>query len=284
MKALRELFINKVYGFLLPGLKGSEQKLAGRLKNGVTITLYNLPSTVALLVIAALLHILPYVLFFMFSYGLIRTFAYGIHLKSCYLCAAWGFLNFIGGGYLATQISMQSSSKIIIFSICYFLLAVYAPGNNEYQPYSKKRYMLLKTQTLVVTSLLFLASFYFSSRGNIVYSNVIVLAMIAQSINVLPITYMLFGEKRSFEYTPVKKEVEPVQINENGKKANKAVWYFQVYGTQFMLAVVVLSQLRTGQPFWHNAPSMDKDYYDTLEDGSWTDFGKSFVKKFGCKK
>lgn len=284
MKTIRKWLIDKVYRFLLPGLGTSGQKFAGKLKQGVTITLYNIPSTIALLALAALLQILPYVLAFMAAYGLTRSFAYGIHLKNCYLCAAWGFLYFIGGSLLATQIQFTMVIKIVIYCICCILLALYAPGNNEYQPYSPKRKSLLRLQTLIVTGILFIVSIYCEYIGLTVYSNVIMLATIAQTVNVLPITYILFGEKREFEYKSVVAPDEETEIKNIEKPVRKAVCRFQVYGVQLMFAVVVLSQLRTGQPFWHNAPHMGEDYYNTLENATWTNFGRSIMKGFCCKK
>lgn len=165
-------------------------------ERGIIVLTQNLLKTMILVGLVYYLHIWKYTLVFMVSFVLLRHFSFGIHLRNGWACLTWGLINYIGSSYIAINISFHMYWKIFIFALCFYFMWKYAPSGTDYRPIGKLQKKPLKENTLVCLSLLFIFSLFLSYSGQDTYGSIIIIAMIAQTINVLPITYFIFRIER----------------------------------------------------------------------------------------
>lgn len=188
--------IRKLTCFFKQGLEENNKEKIEELEYGISVAVQNLLKTLLLIVLIVYLKIFWYVAVFMAAYSLLRIFSFGIHVRSSIICTIWGLLNYIGGAFLAMNIRISIFISTIIFVLCFILLWLYAPAGTEARPIGTKQYGRLKLRTLTMLTLLFTVSLILKILGEVIYYNIIVLSMAAQTINVLPITYKIFNEGR----------------------------------------------------------------------------------------
>ena len=160
---------------------------------GVTVLYYFTIKTILLLVLSVALNILPYTLAFMTVYGGLRHFARGLHLQSNAGCTIMGFVTYIAGIYISINLNIGLLAAGIIYTACICVNAIYAPSPTENSPIRKENRLPLKIKTLAVMGGLFLTMLVI---GDNAYRNIILTATIIETLQILPIAYKIFKEKR----------------------------------------------------------------------------------------
>lgn len=163
---------------------------------GLSLLTINIFKTIILLLLATYLGILKYTVVYMLCIIALRHFSFGIHLNNGFACLVWGLVDYIGGIYLAKYLNMGIVIRVIFFIISFYLMYLYAPAGTGRRPIGKKQYKPLKENTLVVLSILFILSIILAHKQQTIYANVLSIAMVSQTINVLPITYTIFKMER----------------------------------------------------------------------------------------
>ena len=190
-----KIIIDKISNFFIEGLENKTPQQCIAVKNGVEILLLNLPKTVLLFLIAYWMNMLFPVIVCMCAYGALRMYSFGIHLSHDMSCAAWGFLIYIGGTYFALHINIYHVVRIATYIICFLLLLKYAPAGMKPRPIGAKQYIPLKAMTILILMILIAVSTVLQIFHKTVYANIILIAIISQTINILPFTYKIFGKE-----------------------------------------------------------------------------------------
>lgn len=147
-------------------------------------------------VIAWLLGILPYFVFFSLIYGSLKYYAYGPHLESSLLCLISGAVVYYGSIYLAISLStikLPSYAIPIIFFICFFIYRIYAPAVSKSQFLMETRKKILNRNVQRYIAVLFCVQFLFPQ----IYRLLTVFALVSQAIFIMPLTFYTFERRKS---------------------------------------------------------------------------------------
>jgi len=145
--------------------------------------------------IAYLLGILNYFIFFAIVYGILKMFAYGAHLDSSILCTLLGAIIYYGSIYLA-HVNIPQSIYLILFITGFFIYLKYAPASSKWQSIKKSRHMILKRYVLIAIVALYILQFFLDN----IYRNLILFAILAEAINLLPLIFKIFEGRGKIEH------------------------------------------------------------------------------------
>jgi len=164
-----------------------------KLKYGTHVFYINTVKSLFLVVVALILGILPYVLVFALAYGILRLFSFGVHLNNSFLCTIIGFVYYLGSVHLSLYVYFPLWAKIALVIVSVVSFANYAPAETKKRPIPEHQRRVLKKKSLLALTVVALALFILHQPLPI-FSNLIVMATVCQTINLLPSTYKLFNE------------------------------------------------------------------------------------------
>ena len=123
-------------------------------------------------------------------YSTLRLYGFGIHMKTSLQCWCTSVPIYMGGCLLIKYVvfSKITSIAILIFGVFSFLL--FAPADTPARPLiHKEKRIRAKILSLLILVCYILLFFNFSNK---VFQNLIVYAVLVESISINPIIYMLF--------------------------------------------------------------------------------------------
>lgn len=130
------------------------------------------------------------VIIMLFSYNIIRYFAFGLHAPNSTSCLITSIILFIGGAYFSMYINISLQLKIILSIISIILVYIYAPADTEKRPLinikKRKKYKFLSIFVSIIIGLV-LIIFH-----NHFISNFLLIGLLEEVIMILPITYKLY--------------------------------------------------------------------------------------------
>lgn len=168
----------------------SEEKLA-EINYGIAIFITNSYKILIIFLMAILLNVFKYFLVAFLSFGILRTFASGVHAKREWTCLPASILLFSGIIYLGTTVSLDIYTISFIFALCLAVMLKYAPADTEERPIaSRKLRKKLKIMSCITLLFLYIASLYYIGTS---ISSIIVFSTLIESAMIIPITYKLAG-------------------------------------------------------------------------------------------
>lgn len=159
-----------------------------RLWYGAYVFYLNAVKCLLLLALALLLGITRYVLAFALAYGALRTFSFGVHLNRPVHCTLLGLAYYLGSTYLSLHVPFSLGARIIIAVLCSIVFLACAPAETEKRPIPKSRRGIYKLKSCLLLSALSLLGIWLHGHYP-VYGSLISMALICQSINLLPVTF-----------------------------------------------------------------------------------------------
>lgn len=167
-----------------------EEKLE-QINYGLAVFITNSYKLLILFIIAALLGVFRLFLAALFSFGLLRSFASGVHAKREWTCLPSSILLFSGIIYTGLNIKLNIPALCIIYSMCFAAVLRYAPADTEERPIVSLRLRKrLKTMSFAVLLIFFIYSL-FSTAGP--FSSIVAFSSLAECAMIIPITYRLTG-------------------------------------------------------------------------------------------
>lgn len=164
---------------------------------GVDIICTTIFNTIIALIISLILGIWKEFLLFFMAFSILRIFGCGVHLGKGWQCALFGTLTFVGGAYLSKISVISWWVCLIIFVGVFIICYLYAPAGTKYRPIGKSR----KNKNKFILLLCLGVSYSIAiTTGLGMIRNIVVFSSIAQSISVMPITYLILGEGRVKDY------------------------------------------------------------------------------------
>lgn len=161
---------------------------------GIYIFYINALKTLVLLLIALVSGMLQQVILFALPYAALRLFSFGVHLKTPLACTVLGLVYYLGGTALAMYIDIPLSLHIAICCICFICFLFYAPAETKKRPIPQRQRKPFKIKALTVLSVLMALAAYLSASGYPVCRNLILIATVCQTVNILPLTYKIIKE------------------------------------------------------------------------------------------
>lgn len=168
---------------------------------GIYMTVSEIVKISLLLIIAAILHIIPYVLGVIVIYGIQRTFLGGLHAKthlSCFITHTA-----IISGVLAVSFVSQIDKVWLLLCIVPFSYVTaykYAPADMPQKPVnSKKQRMQLRIGGFILLTMLFTAACFL----DYLWSNIILFTCLVQAVLMTPLVYRMTKNKYGREEASV---------------------------------------------------------------------------------
>lgn len=150
-----------------------------------------------IMLIAAFLGILKPVLVAFFAFGILRTFAGGMHAKTSLQCLISMILIYLAIVYGATYIPINTFYKSVLFLIGFILIFFYAPADTAEKPIlNEKQKKILRFCALITITLLYITSLLTPET----LSNTITFAAFMECITITPAAYYITKSKRGDAY------------------------------------------------------------------------------------
>ena len=144
--------------------------------------------TILFLIINIFLGTLKEFFLFLFFYSIIRSFSYGFHAKSSFVCIILSSFGFVLVPYLSKFVVFSLEFKIFFLIISLISFILWSPADTENKPIVSKALRLkLKIASIIVLLLYSIIIIKFDS-------SLLLLILILQSIFISPIIYYLFNK------------------------------------------------------------------------------------------
>ena len=185
---------NNCLDFIKDNTSISEENLE-KIHYGIQVILLTISKDILLFTTAYLLGILKYTIIAVIVFGILRTFASGVHANSTLQCIIYGYTFFLCNVYLSLNLSLNTILKSIIFAISLILIILYAPADTEERPLvSKKSRRILKIKSIIVVIVFYISTLLIKTD---VYCNLITFSILEGSLVITPIVYKLLGKKHN---------------------------------------------------------------------------------------
>ena len=185
---MRSAILNKTMNFVNDN-SYSEEELE-KIRYGLECIYIFITKGIVIFTIAYFLGILKYTLFFMIPYGLIRSFACGLHATKSWICMVSSIIIFILIPYLCKILIIDRLIRLFFMIISTILLFIYAPADTKKRPIINKKKRLKLKWISTIISLIFIVISLFIKKNFVL--NSIMFSLILEVLMILPITYKIF--------------------------------------------------------------------------------------------
>ncbi|UZW14745.1 accessory gene regulator B family protein [Clostridium pasteurianum] len=185
---LDEKISGKCMEIIKNNVEKSEEEFE-KIQYGIKIIIINLFKFIILFLTAYFLGVLNYCIVAVVSFGILRTFASGVHAESSIKCIFMNYVIFLGNVFLSLRFSLNIVSVIVIYTIGLILIILYSPADTAERPLVSKRLRKsLKIKSIVAVELLIIISIMLPHS---VYRNIIIYSVLEEAVLITPIAYAL---------------------------------------------------------------------------------------------
>ena len=152
---------------------------------------YNLfTKTIVMTILAIILHVVPEFILLILVYSSLRLYGFGIHMKTSLQCWFTTVPIYIGGCLLIKYVSFSPILNITVWIIGFLSFLLFAPADTPARPliHKEKRVRAKVLSILILVCYLILFLFI----NNVKIQNLIIYAVLMESISINPVTYKLF--------------------------------------------------------------------------------------------
>ena len=193
----------KIVDYFMRSIKNNNKDLSKvkleEIRYGLLGLYYMITKTIVIVILALILGIFKEFILFLIFYSILRSVGYGTHAKSNIMCWISSTLLLIGLPYIFMLITINLSTKIIIWSICFISYIIFCPADTEKRPMINKKRKLKFKLLIIFISLIYLVLIINYS----LISNYIIAAMILQAFLSSPLGYILMGQKVRFRLNDI---------------------------------------------------------------------------------
>ncbi|MDP4177186.1 MAG: accessory gene regulator B family protein [Bacillota bacterium] len=193
--------INKISNLLIQFVKNNVDKTdeeIEKIKYGIQVIIMNIFKMFILFITAYFLRILIYTLIAFIAFGILRSFASGVHADSSMKCILLNYMVFLGNVYFSLSFSLNRVLITILFLISLILIINYAPADTAERPLiSKELRKELKIKAIITLFIFGILSLLLS---NSIYGKVITYSTFEEAFFITPLCYKIFGKPyRNYE-------------------------------------------------------------------------------------
>jgi accessory gene regulator B len=184
-KKINSLIMN----FFKKNLDKTEEELE-ILHYGTDVILINVYKLFILFVTAYFLKVFTYTLVAFAVFGVLRSFANGVHSDSSIKCILVNYIVFLGNVFLSQIFKLNTVMIIFLFLLSLVLVIKYAPADTAERPLvSKKLRKALKLKSIIIVFIFCLVCLLLS---NPIYKNIITYSILEGSFLITPLAYFIF--------------------------------------------------------------------------------------------
>lgn len=136
---------------------------------------------------------------FLIFYIILRGVGYGTHAKSNIMCWIFSTVLLLGIPYVFTLLKLSTIVKSIIWSICFLNFVIFCPADTDKRPMINKVRKLKFKLAILIISIIYLILIFKAEY----ISNLILAAMILESLLTNPLGYILMGQKVRFRLNDI---------------------------------------------------------------------------------
>ena len=185
---MRSIVLNKMMNFVDNGSYTKEE--LEKIHYGFECIYIFITKGIVIFTIAYFLGILKYTALFSLFFGLIRSFACGLHAKSSISCLIFSTLLFIIIPYLCKVLVLNKIINIILLFVSTVLIYIYAPADTKKRPIINQNKRKRQKYISISIALSYIIASIFIEKGLIL--NTLSFSLTLESIMILPITYKIF--------------------------------------------------------------------------------------------
>ena len=167
----------------------SEEKLE-EIEYGLDAIYLNIPKTIIIFFLSIVLGIFKDMILLLLFYGILRTFAFGMHASKSWHCLVISTVMFIGGAIVCKYVNINSYVKIIISAISLICIIRYAPADTHKRPLiNTKRRKIYKIISSIIALIYTLLIIMFVNKDISIY---LTMGLLESVLMIHPITYKVF--------------------------------------------------------------------------------------------
>ena len=188
---MKELFLKKSVEFITKYNKKHSEDDIEKIKYGLEGIYLTITKLVIIFLIAIIFNFFKELLIMLVFFNIIRFPAFGFHADKSITCLIISTTILLGLTYLMINISVSLFNKVVISLLCLLTYILFAPADTVKRPLTnvkKRRYRKLAS---IIGALLYIAMIILIKNTTI--SNLILTALIVESIMINPIMYKLFN-------------------------------------------------------------------------------------------
>jgi accessory gene regulator B len=189
---IKNIFLNSTIKYIKKYYPNLTNNDIDKLKYGLEGIYLTITKLIIVLLLSIWFNILFETLILLFFYSLLRAGGYGVHATKSWICLVSSILLFVIVPLLLKIIILNIYIKLLLafFSIIIFVL--YAPADTKKRPIiNKSKRLRLKIFTIVISIILLVIILI---KNNEIISSYIAIALLIESILIMPITYKLSNQ------------------------------------------------------------------------------------------
>ncbi len=188
---MKSFFINNSIKIITNYNKNYNQEELEKLKYGLEGIYLTITKTIIIILLGILFNIITEILIITLAFNLLRYFAFGFHAKESLDCLIFSILLFIFLPLFIFNVKIKWIYKLIIAILCTIVIMIFAPADTIKRPLPNKKKRIIRKLLSTVVSILYTVTIIITNNF---ISDALLCAIIIQTINVNPITYMIFKQ------------------------------------------------------------------------------------------
>lgn len=161
-----------------------------KIEYGIKVITMNMFKIIILFTTAYFLKILEHTIVAFITFGILRSFASGVHADSTIKCIFINYIVFLGNIFLAINFSLGNGLRIMFFLISLSILIKYAPADTYERPLVsiilRKK---LKIRAIITLMFYGVLSVLLSIST---YGDIIIYSALEQALLITPLAYKIF--------------------------------------------------------------------------------------------
>lgn len=188
---MKNLFLNKSLSFLCK-YKKYDKKDIERLKYGLEGIYLTITKLVIIILLSIILGIFKEIIILLFLFNIIRYFGFGVHAGKSIDCLITSIFLFILLPFIFLKLNVDKNILYLLSIISLISFIPWAPADTIKRPFKNRTKKLIrKILTLSVGIIYFFISIVTS---NIIFSKLLLLAILVQGIVINPLIYIILRQ------------------------------------------------------------------------------------------
>lgn len=189
---MKEVFLNKSLAFILKNQNKVTDEQKEKLLYGLEGIYLTISKLVIILVIAFILGFIKEFIITLIFFNIIRFPAFGFHASKSIICLISSTLLILGLPYLFFNINISLITRIILCGISIFIFIICAPADTWKRPLTNRKKRIIRKIASVSLAVIYSGLIIYFNQN--LLSNLLLAALMIETILISPIMYLLFKE------------------------------------------------------------------------------------------
>lgn len=186
---IKNLVINNSMNLVEQMNKYNEEQLE-EIKYGLEGIYLAVSKVVVILFLAFILGMFKEAVLFLLIFNILRTTAFGLHASKSIWCWISSSISFLLIPFICKTFEFPNIFYIIASIVCLVSFILFAPADTIKRPLINKKKRKIYKIVSVISAIIFITLIFVSN--NFLIKNMLVFALILETILILPITYKIF--------------------------------------------------------------------------------------------